>query len=556
MKGRCHSLEQDIGTEQLGISQLQNDIQYNQDVQMNSAEDIAQQQVNLDNAELDYQSAVDRDNAYNNAKEDIPNEDKPKEEIPNEDGPREEIPNEEARPKEDIPNGERPKEEIPNEETPPAEPGAPSDGTEAPPAQSPDSKENQETQDPKKPDTPEPDKQENPFKQRFLDQLTARGYSQEDALKEWQDLVNSRDKKEIGIITSQLEDHQDLAYAKYMADLDKRMRTATDAGATALVIAGLVQAARLGLEYALSKAAEAEAAGERGLVSLWNKVASFLKGGGTAAEGEAAAPSASGTAGTRVWDSGPGPRGEAIEAALGKNLPSNYPIIDKFENGVATSIKSMDLGAKTYQDPGEIARIGRGYIDKVADFQGARWGRVNIEPENITGRALDLACTTRGYRVSTGRTPAVDRIWCTKRCESEDCNDTMKSAAAYKRGQKIYLDPESRTTAGVWIGTGPVIVLEESESPSRKGNCLREVLRHSQEGVPHPTNWTILTHLSWIWQASSLGQSLQNLRCAALFILKAINWSLCRLRIWEQKAGMYKSRIEKWPFLSTHLMKN
>ncbi|MGO9118083.1 MAG: contact-dependent growth inhibition system immunity protein [Desulfomonilaceae bacterium] len=65
----------------------------------------------------------------------------------------------------------------------------------------------------------------------------------------------------------------------------------------------------------------------------------------------------------------------------------------------------------------------------------------------------------------------------------------MKSAAAYKRGQKIYLDPESRTTAGVWIGTGPVIVLEESESPSRKGNCLREVLRHSQEGVPHPTNW-------------------------------------------------------------------
>ena len=65
----------------------------------------------------------------------------------------------------------------------------------------------------------------------------------------------------------------------------------------------------------------------------------------------------------------------------------------------------------------------------------------------------------------------------------------MKSAAAYKRENKIYLDSESRTTAGVWIGTGPVIVLEESEPSSRKGNCLREVLRHSEEGVPHPTSW-------------------------------------------------------------------
>ena len=86
-----------------------------------------------------------------------------------------------------------------------------------------------------------------------------------------------------------------------------------------------------------------------------------------------------------------GPRGEAIEVALGKNLPGNYPVIDKFENGVATSIKSMDLSSKTYSNPGEIGRIGQGYIDKVADFQGARWDRVNIAPGDITGRALDLA---------------------------------------------------------------------------------------------------------------------------------------------------------------------
>ncbi|SCL34140.1 RHS repeat-associated core domain-containing protein [Micromonospora pallida] len=37
-------------------------------------------------------------------------------------------------------------------------------------------------------------------------------------------------------------------------------------------------------------------------------------------------------------------RGLAIEAKLGGNLPKNFPTIDKFANGVATSIKSMDLG--------------------------------------------------------------------------------------------------------------------------------------------------------------------------------------------------------------------
>ncbi|MGO9118885.1 MAG: colicin E5-related ribonuclease [Desulfomonilaceae bacterium] len=57
VEGQMSSLEQDVGTEQLGISQLQNDIQYNQDVQMNSAADIAQQQANQDAAANQYQLA-------------------------------------------------------------------------------------------------------------------------------------------------------------------------------------------------------------------------------------------------------------------------------------------------------------------------------------------------------------------------------------------------------------------------------------------------------------------------------------------------------------------
>jgi len=65
----------------------------------------------------------------------------------------------------------------------------------------------------------------------------------------------------------------------------------------------------------------------------------------------------------------------------------------------------------------------------------------------------------------------------------------MKSAGAYKREKKIYLNPISKTTNGLWIGTSPRIVVDDAEPPSTKGRNLREVLRHSQEGVPHPTDW-------------------------------------------------------------------
>jgi hypothetical protein len=40
-----------------------------------------------------------------------------------------------------------------------------------------------------------------------------------------------------------------------------------------------------------------------------------------------------------VWDLKPLARGVEIEEALGQNLPANFPVIDRFANGVATSIK-------------------------------------------------------------------------------------------------------------------------------------------------------------------------------------------------------------------------
>jgi filamentous hemagglutinin len=84
-------------------------------------------------------------------------------------------------------------------------------------------------------------------------------------------------------------------------------------------------------------------------------------------------------------------RGRVIEQQLGQNLPGNFPTIDRFQNGVATSSKSMDLAAPTYANAANITSTGRGVIDSVAGFQGRNWAGVNIRPGDITARGLDLA---------------------------------------------------------------------------------------------------------------------------------------------------------------------
>lgn len=77
--------------------------------------------------------------------------------------------------------------------------------------------------------------------------------------------------------------------------------------------------------------------------------------------------------------------------ATWKNLKGNFPTIDKFLNGVATSIKSIDLKAKSYQNANALYSRLKGYINQVAKFKGQRWNGVTIQEEDITKRALDVA---------------------------------------------------------------------------------------------------------------------------------------------------------------------
>ncbi len=108
------------------------------------------------------------------------------------------------------------------------------------------------------------------------------------------------------------------------------------------------------------------------------------------ATGEAGIPGA--PAGpSSVWKLGWGLRGQKINERFGDpTFPSNYPVIDKIPNGVATSVKSIDLNAATYQNEASLANRLNKYVDDVRDFNGARWARKNIRDTDIDGRAVQV----------------------------------------------------------------------------------------------------------------------------------------------------------------------
>jgi len=94
-----------------------------------------------------------------------------------------------------------------------------------------------------------------------------------------------------------------------------------------------------------------------------------------------------------VWDLNPFKRGVEIENMLGRSpqLAQNFPVIDRWENGVATSIKSIDLMAESYQNIGTLSRTVQGYINTLANWQGATWGNFSIQANQFVGRQLQLA---------------------------------------------------------------------------------------------------------------------------------------------------------------------
>lgn len=76
-----------------------------------------------------------------------------------------------------------------------------------------------------------------------------------------------------------------------------------------------------------------------------------------------------------VFRQGAGPRGRVIETVLGSifggtSLHPNFPVIDRFLNGVATSVKSLDLAASSYASRNALFNAMARYVDKLDSFSG------------------------------------------------------------------------------------------------------------------------------------------------------------------------------------------
>jgi hypothetical protein len=67
-------------------------------------------------------------------------------------------------------------------------------------------------------------------------------------------------------------------------------------------------------------------------------------------------------------------------------------------------------------------------------------------------------------------------------------SERMRRAAAYKRGEQIFLHASCKTTAEVWIVCGPALVADQNDVASL-GKAVLDALERSKENVPHPTQW-------------------------------------------------------------------
>jgi hypothetical protein len=112
-----------------------------------------------------------------------------------------------------------------------------------------------------------------------------------------------------------------------------------------------------------------------------------------------------------AWKRGWAERGRYFEDRLGRELHPNFPIIDKIPNGVATSIKSLDLRAATYQDEARLTYRLRKYVSDLSEFDGARWANDVVLPSEIRGRALSLAIPNGSMTAAQREAIEAVRAW-------------------------------------------------------------------------------------------------------------------------------------------------
>jgi len=120
----------------------------------------------------------------------------------------------------------------------------------------------------------------------------------------------------------------------------------------------------------------------------WATGAALLAGGvPPVAAGEAVAAEQA----SEAWTYGWARRGQYFDQLLRDgSLPALFRTIDNFTDGVATSIKSIDLNAATYQDAARLTYRLNQYVDDLGDYEGGEMSDTIVELSDITDRVLNL----------------------------------------------------------------------------------------------------------------------------------------------------------------------
>jgi hypothetical protein len=190
---------------------------------------------------------------------------------------------------------------------------------------------------------------------------------------------------------------------RYFADVgDQGSANALNSALTVLLRPGITQENRQKLLNSLDVFTRADPA-EYAYNRDWATGAALVAAGvppaeadgttaGEAAAGEnATAEAAAANAPSEVWKYGWARRGRKIHDLLSDGtLGQNFPTIDMIPGGVATSIKTIDLNAATYQDAARLTYRLNKYIDDLAEFDGATWATDVVKSSDISSRTLNL----------------------------------------------------------------------------------------------------------------------------------------------------------------------
>ncbi|OGO79315.1 MAG: hypothetical protein A2Y23_00370 [Clostridiales bacterium GWB2_37_7] len=85
--------------------------------------------------------------------------------------------------------------------------------------------------------------------------------------------------------------------------------------------------------------------------------------------------------GTSIWDLPNKQRGMKIEELYGGNLAYDFPVIDKYDTvtKTGTSIKSINLNSKTYQDKLKLKNVLQQYVDEIKYSNSIKYKQQNYD---------------------------------------------------------------------------------------------------------------------------------------------------------------------------------